>query len=112
VVDPPDMARLIHVAKLVGAALPAEAPADDDIEQFLRDLLYGKREAWSCQREGLITELELRDLLLAHLATFLSRRGGIPEPDAGLWCSAAISLAMEQALYGRAAHRHLVDGDR
>lgn len=109
--EEPNIAQLVGAARRVAAALSVEPPPDAALEEFVRELLFGSRELWPVLREHLITEIELRDALLARTATFLCRHGGIREPSSERWCTRELQLAYEEALFGREATRTKWDHD-
>ncbi len=101
----PDIEQLVAAALDVALAMHGERPPDDELETLLRDLLFGERDLWKAVREGLITELELRDALLARTASRISYLLCVDEPSADLWVTRDLERAFEIALFGREAQR-------
>ena len=103
-----DTALVACVLRLADAMHQAR-PAEVEVREFLGQLLHrpqseGGKEVWSCTNQGLITEIEARDLVLAHLATWLSHTNECAEPSCEVYSSDALEAAFEQALFGRRAH--------
>lgn len=72
---------------------------------FLEHVLHapqaqGGRDLWGCHADGLITATELRDALLARLATWLSHANGVAEPSSDRWLSRELETLVERALFG------------
>ena len=107
----PDLPQLVRVARNVAAAMHVTPPPDGTLEPFLHELLFGERDLWAAWRSGIITEVELRNAMLARVATFLCAEAGVREPSAELWATAELERAMELGLYRRAAMRTAWDDE-
>lgn len=104
----PDLERLASCVDRVAAAMGQSAAGRAQTRAFLETLLFtskpdGGKEIWPCLRDGLITEIEARDLVMAHCATWLSSCNGLAEPSSDEWGSEELQAAFEDALFGRRA---------
>ena len=63
------------------------------------------KNAWESYCMGLITEIEIRNLLMAHCATKISFFNRLSEPDARTYLSRNLSEKFEIALFARPAQR-------
>lgn len=88
----PDLTLLVacgvHAAKAMGQREADEAKT----RVFFEDILHGnqrqgRRDIWGCLTEGLITEVEARNGVMARFATWLSCENKMREPSASVWCS-------------------------
>jgi hypothetical protein len=104
----PDMTALLAATARVAAAM-GHPPADEArARRFLQGVLYpdeGGRDLWGCLMAGLCTEIEVRDALMARVATWLSYENDAREPPCDQWGSPEIERDFESALYGRPADR-------
>jgi len=91
----------------MASAMDFRAPPIEDVVSFLSNLVLspqevgGKDIAVSLEL-GLITEIEARDLVMAHVATWLSKINKILEPSCDFYSSKILELDFEIALFGRA----------
>jgi aminoglycoside 6'-N-acetyltransferase I len=76
----PDVPGLHAACAVAADAGGASRPPDDELHALFDRILFAPqphgRDAWRAFRDGLILEVELRNLLLAHLETMLERREG------------------------------------
>lgn len=103
----PDLPALIAAANLIAHARAAPAADDDALTAFYDALLFtGQadcRAGWPRYLAGLITDRELRDLVLDHLGAWLARRRGRPsDAPTGDLPEPLIDL-VDRALLGRPA---------
>ena len=59
----------------------------------------GGRGYWEAIEYPLITEIEGRNVLMAHLATWISYANGLDEPGSDTWSSPQLEEAVERLLY-------------
>jgi hypothetical protein len=86
-----------------------------EAENLFQRLLYAPqqeqgRESWNCLQCGIITEIELRNLLMAHCATQIKNSAavdGLPYPTS---FSKELEARFDRALYGRFATASGNDG--
>lgn len=77
---------------------------DQQVAEFLEDLLFKSqandgRDAWACLAAELITPEELRNAVLARLATWISHLNGIDEPSSDTWSTREIERTFDNAFY-------------
>ena len=106
----PDLDSLVMCGERTAGAMRQHAGNRDRTVAFFRHLLHGDqaeggKDVWECLRLGLITEIEVRDVVMAHFATWLSRENRVPEPSSDTWSSPALEHLFELALFGRPANR-------
>ncbi|NUP14132.1 MAG: hypothetical protein HOW73_49495 [Polyangiaceae bacterium] len=85
-------------------AMGLPRPALSVLRSFLFRLLYQPqrlrgKEAWDSYCTGLITAAELRNLVMAHLATWASDLASAPEPSSTQWTTPELEEAFEVALF-------------
>jgi hypothetical protein len=113
----PDMKALGLCVARAAEAMVMQMPPIVETEGFIRARLLasqqvGGKDVLGCLGHGLITETEARDLVMAHIATWISHQNGAPEPSSDLWSSRALELEFEMALLGRAARTASSGSDR
>lgn len=104
----PDLASLHVMVLRVAAAMKQPAPSREETDAFFERFLFrsqreGGRDHWACWTERLITDLELRNVTLAHLATWLSHENRVAEPGSETWVTPELEAAVDQILFGRPA---------
>ena len=104
----PDITALTLCVARAAEAMGMQMPPTVEAESFIRTRLLasqqvGGKDVLGCLGDGLITETEARDLVMAHIATWLSHRNSAPQPSSDLWSTRALELEFEMALLGRAA---------
>ena len=102
----PDINELVSCAGLAARAMGRADADEGTLTRLLADLLHkpqgeGGREIWNCYASGLITAIELRNVIIARLATWLADRGGAEEPSSEMWCTAQLERAFDRALFPR-----------
>ncbi len=75
---------------------------------LLNHLLFGLsldgfegKNAWTCLAKGVITERELRNLIMAHCATHLARANKSNEPSSNQYVTEMRCDSFDLALFGR-----------
>jgi hypothetical protein len=86
----------------VAAAMGQPAPDPERLHAFLVELLFGQREFWLAHEEEIILDTELRDVVMAHVATWISAENDTREPGSDTWSTRELERAFELALLGRA----------
>lgn len=104
----PDMKQILDCARSMADAMRLELAPDQETQQFLEAIVLtpqaeGGKAVWACCVDGLITEIETRNVLMANLATWIARTNHVDEPSAELWTSVELEEAFERALFGRLA---------
>lgn len=89
----------VHAAKAMGQREANAARA----RTFFQELLYGERDIWGCLVEGLITETEARNAIMARFATWLSDENGVSEPSSDIWSTSDLEHRFDVAILGRPA---------
>jgi hypothetical protein len=105
-----DLEKLVCCVASMAAAMGVEAPERDQAARFLDNLVHGARNVGGrqillCLEDRLITEVEARNLLMAHVATWVSHQNRVEEPSYDLYTSPELELQFEVALLGRPARR-------
>ena len=78
--------------------------AEHLIDHVLYDQAYDGvkgKNAWACFKNSLLTERELRDLLMAHSATKISRHNRENEQDCRTYLTEELCNRFEYALLGK-----------
>lgn len=115
-IDPPEQQDLTDAFECLASAMGFPNPTDAQVAEVVGYVLYDQevggrsgKKAWSCFNKRLITERELRNLLMAHGATNLSNWNGVDEPGLGKFVSRELCESFERALFGRKVRLHEVD---
>lgn len=100
--------KLVCCVASLAAAMRVQAPDRDQAARFLDNLVHGARNVGGrqillCLENRLITEVEARNLLMAHVATWVSHQNQVGEPPCDLYTSPELELQFEVALLGRPA---------
>jgi hypothetical protein len=103
-----DFRRLAECVARVAEAMGVRGLDPRDAEACVRTLVVappseGGKEILACLCDGLITEVEARDLLMANVATWVAHEHGLREPTSATWTSRDLTLEFELALLGRPA---------
>jgi hypothetical protein len=95
----PDLNRAVSVSQqmamdVFGLTVPAR-----DLENVLRDVLYGGKDLLSAYQQQLVTREEFAMALAAHVHSYLVDLSGIPWSDQIDRDWSPFEKAMEQALF-------------
>lgn len=99
----PHRERILDCARRLARELHRIEPPETDLRERIEHVLWGRKQAWACLEDGIITEVELRDLLIAHLdyeCAHLSNRGWGELDEAG---KRSLIEALDEILFGRPA---------
>ncbi|HLT36485.1 MAG TPA: hypothetical protein VK034_09365 [Enhygromyxa sp.] len=100
---PPNPERLLDCARRLARELHGIEPPETDLCERIDHVLWGRKQAWVCLEDGIITEVELRDLLLAHLDYECAHVSGRAWGAFDEAAKQAIVDALDQTLFGRPA---------
>jgi hypothetical protein len=92
----PDVDALILCAQRLAARLRVPCPSDEQLRAKINYVLV-ERTYFACWREGIIFLAELRNVLLAHLQTFLCSAAGVREPGVSYWEDPALKRDLKPA---------------
>src|SRR5262245_31839601 len=96
----PDLTAAIEVVKRFAARELGATLESGDVEEKLRELLFGPREFWGQYEHRLITSTETATVVLAHINSWLIGRSGrswADEPSDRDWDG--LIAEMERALF-------------
>lgn len=99
----PDLDLLVACGAYAARAMGQHEANEARARAFFKDLLYGKRDIWGCLTEGLITETEARNAIMARFATWLSDENGVREPSSDTWSHSDLEHRFDVAILGRPA---------
>jgi hypothetical protein len=99
----PDSAAILECAARLARELHGIEPPEAELRERLDYVLWGTKQAWACLVDGLITEVELRDLLLAHFDYECAHISGLAWGDFDDDRRHMIVEALDQVLFGRPA---------
>ena len=63
----PNPERILDFARKLARDFHGIEPPEADLRERIEHVMWGRKQAWSCLEDGIITEIELRNLLLDHL---------------------------------------------
>jgi hypothetical protein len=64
---PPDRDQLLDFARRLARELHHIEPPEAELAERIDYVVWGRKQAWACLEDGIITERELLQLLLDHL---------------------------------------------
>jgi hypothetical protein len=99
----PDPERIFACAVRLARELHGIQPPEADLRERIEHVLWGRKQAWSLLDDGIISEVELRNLLIDHLDYECAHLSGhawarFDEAD-----RLSIVDALDEALFGRPA---------
>jgi|GEM_PF-2345948 len=99
----PERARLLAWAvRLAREGHEIEAPIEE-FEARIDYVLFGRKLGWAGLDEGLYTEIEIRELLIAHFDYECADRSGRSWDGLAPPLKTKLVEALDEALYGRGA---------
>ncbi len=108
----PVLKNIVLSMNLLAEAMDMKPLPVEKAEMLLKHILFNApwngvegKEGWYSSQENLITEYELRDLILAHSATKISHFNNKNEPNCDEYSSKQLISSFEKALFGRPANK-------
>lgn len=99
----PDSAALLDCARRLARDLHGVEPPEAELRERIDYVLYGRKQGWANLDAVLISEVELRNLLLAHLdyecADLSDKNWGDLDPEG----RATLVADLDQVLFGHPA---------
>jgi hypothetical protein len=99
----PDRERLLDFARRFARELHGVEPPEAELAERIEYVVWGRKQAWTCLEDGLITEEELRNLLLDHLDYECAHISGRTWPDFAIEDRRRMRAALDDELFGREA---------
>ncbi len=99
--------RLLPAARLVIQEYTSTDISEEQLRDKVRDLLYGRKSFKAIYEEGIITEREFFDAMVAHLISFALTFEPCVHPVDQTVISKASQVALEHGLLGRRMKRVL-----
>jgi hypothetical protein len=100
---PPDREQLLDLARRLARELHRINPPDAELAERIEYVVWGRKQAWTCLEDGLITEQELRNLLLEHIDYECAHVSGRTWLDFDPDDRRRIRAALDDILFGREA---------
>lgn len=100
---PPDSEQLLDFARRLARELHGIEPPELELAERIEYVMWGRKQAWTCLEDGLITEEELRNLLLDHLDYECAHVSGHTWLDFDLAARRKMRSALDDVLFGRPA---------
>ena len=104
-----DREKLLSSLAQLAHAMECTPLAKNDAESLIDYVMGREKNGWGGYLRGIITERELRNLIMAHGATTTARSNLIEEPNCDTYMSQELCLAFEIALFGRRGELHNID---
>jgi AAA+ ATPase superfamily predicted ATPase len=104
-----DKQKLLSSLAQLAYAMECTPLAKNDAESLVDYVMGRGKNGWSGYLRGIITERELRNLIMAHGATTTARSNSIEEPNCDTYMSQELCLEFEIALFGRRCELHDID---
>lgn len=99
----PSSERILDFAGRLAREVHGIEPPEADLRERIEHVLWGRKQAWRCLEDGIINELELRNLLLDHLDYECAHLSGRAWSDFDESTRRALCADLDQLLFGRAA---------
>jgi hypothetical protein len=99
----PDREQLLDLARRLARELHGIEPPETELAERIEYVMWGRKQAWGCLEDGLITEEELRNLLLEHIDYECAHVSGRTWSDFELEDRRRICSALDDILFGRPA---------
>ncbi len=106
----PELKRLANAITSLAALMGELHISTDDATILSGHLLFNRsfhvappKNRWDALASGLITERELRNFFIAHVATKIAHMNNVPEPSTWEYLNREICHEFEYALFGRNA---------
>ena len=81
---PPDLEQLLECARRFARELHHVEPPEAELRERIEYVVWGRKQAWTCLEDGIISERELLQLLIDHLdyeCAHLSGRSWLEYPQ-------------------------------
>jgi hypothetical protein len=112
----PDRKELLNCFAIMASAMHMNAMNHALGVEVVNHVLYNSKlsgldgkNAWESYLKGIITERELRNLVMAHAAAKISNYNCIEQPDFEIFNSKSLCNAFEISLFGRLANLQEID---
>ena len=99
----PDREQLLDLARRLARELHGIEPPEAELAERIEYVMWGRKQAWTCLEDGLITEEELRNLLLDHIDYECAHVSGHTWLDFDAGARQRICSALDDILFGRPA---------
>lgn len=106
--DKPSVKELIEFVNTMAIAMNLNQMSLAGAEKLINHILFNEvwngfkgKEVWKCFENSLITERELRNLLIAHSATKISAFNKVNESSLATYNSKDLCYRFERALFGK-----------
>ncbi|WP_146155290.1 hypothetical protein [Enhygromyxa salina] len=99
----PNRERLLEFARQLARELHAIEPPEAELSERIDYVVWGRKQAWTCLEDGIITESELRQLLIDHLDYECAHISGRAWPEFDEAARRRFVDELEQLLFGRPA---------
>ena len=100
---PPTKQRLLEFARRYARELHGIEPPEAELDARIEYVMWGRKRAWDFLVDGLITEHELRQLLIDHIDYECAHISGHAWPEYDASARQRMSEALDEVLYGRPA---------
>jgi hypothetical protein len=100
---PPTSEQLLAFARQLARELHAIEPPEVELRARIEYVMWGRKQAWSYLEDGVITEVELRQLLLDHLDYECAHVSGHAWAEFDEAARQGLVERLDQLLYGRPA---------
>lgn len=99
----PTAERILDCARHLARALHGIEPPESELRERIEYVLWGRKQAWSFLEDGIITEIELRNLLIDHLDYECAHVSGRAWAELDEGRRREFVRAVDQVLFGRSA---------
>ncbi len=113
----PDIEKIVNCIDKMAEAMNMKTLPLDRCKALINHVLYDEqyddvkgKEGWACFQDGLITEREIRNLLMAHSATKISKFNKEDEPNSNEYAFTDLCQAFDAALLGKPADLNKTEG--
>lgn len=99
----PTREQLLAYAGELARELHAIEPPEAELRERIEYVMWGRKQAWSFLEDGVINELELRQLLIDHLDYECAHVSGRAWSEFDAAARQRLVERLDQVLYGRPA---------
>ncbi|WP_146659366.1 hypothetical protein [Enhygromyxa salina] len=99
----PSRESLVEAACRLARELHHINPPESELRERIEYVMWGRKRAWDCLEDGLITEVELRQLLIDHIDYECAHASGHSWPEFDPDARQQFIELIDQLLFGRTA---------
>jgi hypothetical protein len=96
----PSAEQLLDFAREFARELHGITPPEAELAERVEYVMWGRKQAWTCLEDGLITEAELRQLLIDHIDYECAHVSGKTWAELDAEAKARFVARLDELLFG------------